>query len=101
MSLAKSKNNQAFSTATNLISHNNNVIIERDDTPPPPPYSSVISEIIHGGIELLPIHVLVTSTLSHMMAIVTPAESDVPHCQTESFTEFEVPCKVAVNKVVK
>ena len=50
MSLAKSKNNQAFSTATNLISHNNNIIIERDDTPPPPPYSSVISEIIHGGI---------------------------------------------------
>ena len=50
---------------------------------------------------MLPMHVLVTSTLSHMMAIVTPAESDVPHCQTESFTEFEVLCKVAVNKVVK
>ena len=32
------------------IFHNNNIIIERDDTPPPPPYSSVISEIIHGGI---------------------------------------------------
>ena len=44
-------------------------------------------------------HILVTSTLSHMMAIVTPAESDVS--QTESFTEFEVPCKVAVNKVDK
>ena len=46
-------------------------------------------------------YVVVTSTLSHMMAIVTPAESDVPHCQTESFTEFEVSCKIAVNKVVK
>ena len=46
-------------------------------------------------------HVLVMSILSPMMAIVNPAESDVPHCQNESFTEFEVPCKVAVNKVVK
>ena len=44
-------------------------------------------------------HVLVTSALSHMMAIVTPAESEVP--QTESFTEFEVLCKVAINKVIK
>ena len=76
MSLAKSKNNQAFSTATNLISHNNNniIIIERDDTPPPP-YSSVIGEIIHGG-------------------IVSATNACTGHVYTESHDGYCYPCRI-------
>ena len=53
----------------------------------------MINEIIHEGIAMC------LNTLSHMIAMFTSTESDDP--QTEAFTEFEVPCKVAIGKFVK
>ena len=84
---------QLYTCSLNLTVFN--VDLESDDTRAPPPYSSVINEIIHEG----RISLCILSTLSHMIAMFTSAESGAP--QTEAFTEFEEPSKVAINKFVK